>query len=70
MAKVITWQAPDGSRISLTRQQERKLRKYGIWPRNQNGEEYCNISHGLHDGARTWTDEALNKWFIGLKAVS
>jgi hypothetical protein len=48
--KVVTWQAPNGETINLTRQQERQLRAGGTWPRNSRGEEYCQVSHGLHIG--------------------
>jgi hypothetical protein len=48
--KVITWQAPNGQTIDLTRSQERQLRRAGVWPRNSRGEEYCTVSHGLHVG--------------------
>ena len=28
----------------------------GKWPRTARGEEYCTVSHGLHDGEPTYTD--------------
>lgn len=50
--KVITYQAPNGKTIDLTRKQVRALSVAQSWPRNESG-EYCTISHGLHDGEPT-----------------
>lgn len=48
--KVVTWQTPSGDTIDLTKAQERKLTKAGRWPRNAQGEEYCQVKIGLHVG--------------------
>jgi hypothetical protein len=57
--KVFTYQAPSGSTINLTRSQKRTLERAHAWPRNSRGEEYCSVSHGLHVGEPTYTDEQI-----------
>jgi len=52
MKKVITYQAPNGARIHVTRAQIAALAKAAAWPRNASG-EYCTVSHGLHVGFPT-----------------
>lgn len=49
MTQVITYQAPNGETIDLTPKQIAQLERDGEWPRNSRGEEYCTVSHGLHD---------------------
>jgi len=48
--KVITYQTPSGDRINLTEKQVAALTAAGKWTRNNKGEEYCTVSHGLHAG--------------------
>jgi hypothetical protein len=50
---VITYQSPNGEIIDLTQSQIDKLRKQGVWPRDQHGAEYCTVSHGLHETCQT-----------------
>jgi hypothetical protein len=50
IAKVITWQTDSGDKINICRECESRLRAEGEWPRNQRGEEYCQVSMGLHRG--------------------
>jgi hypothetical protein len=57
--KVVTWQAPSGGTINITRKQERMLHSAGVWPRTSRGEEYCSVSHGLHVGAPSMSDEQI-----------
>lgn len=52
-SKVITYQTPSGDRIDITPAQERKLTQRGVWPRNEAGQEYCQVHKGLHYGTRT-----------------
>ena len=59
MRKVITYQAPSGGTIDLTRAQVARLERAGKWPRNSRGEEYCTVSHGLHAGEPSMTDEQI-----------
>lgn len=59
MRKVITYQAPSGQIIDLTRAQVDMLETAGKWPRTARGEEYCTVSHGLHVGEPTMTDDEL-----------
>lgn len=47
--KVTTWQASNGQTIDICRQCEKSLADN--WPRNSRGEEFCSVSHGLHNGS-------------------
>ena len=53
--KIITYQAPNGQTIDISRQQERQLAAAGKWPRNDSG-EYCSASMGMHSGQPTHAD--------------
>lgn len=57
--KTITWQSPCGAKIQVTPKQEKVMKAAGFWPRDDRDEEYCSVSHGLHDGYPTWTDEEI-----------
>lgn len=57
--KVITYQTPSGDTIDLTRAQIKMLEKVGKWVRNDQGEQYCTVSHGLHVGLSTLSDYEL-----------
>lgn len=57
--KVITYSASNGESIDLTPAQVKKLEKAGTWPKNNRGEEYCQVSHGLHVGEPSKSDEEL-----------
>jgi hypothetical protein len=59
MTKIVTWQAPNGSTVNISRRQEQAMRKASFWPRNNSG-EYCTVSHGLHIGLPTWTDAEID----------
>ena len=48
MAKVITWQTPQGRTINVCQDCEGQLT--GAWPRDKRGEEYCQVHEGLHTG--------------------
>jgi hypothetical protein len=48
MKKVTTWQTASGEKIDICKVCEKSLS--GDWPRNDRGEEFCQVSHGLHDG--------------------
>lgn len=50
MTEVITYQTPSGEEIHLTPDQAAEFTERGTWPRNSRGEEFCTVSHGLHDG--------------------
>lgn len=54
--QVITWQAPSGATANITPAQEERMRLAGVWPKSDSGEEYCTVSHGLHDGQPTYSD--------------
>lgn len=47
---VITYQAPNGRTINICPDCEARLTHEGDWPCNEQGEEYCTVSHGLHEG--------------------
>ena len=57
--KVITYQAPNGETIDLTSAQVEMLERAQKWPRNSRGEEYCSVSHGLHEELPTYSDAQL-----------
>ena len=57
--KVITYQAPNGETIDLSLAQVAMLERAQKWPRNNRGEEYCSVSHGLHEGEPTYSDAQL-----------
>ena len=57
--KVITYQAPNGETIDLSTGQVEMLERAQKWPRNSRGEEYCSVSHGLHEGEPTYSDAEL-----------
>jgi hypothetical protein len=61
MIKIITWQSPSGHAITITRRQEKMMRKAGLWFRDSHGDEFCSVSHGLHVGCPTWTDTQVEK---------
>jgi len=46
--KVITYQTPSGDTLDLTRAQAKQFTRLHQWPRNGRGEEYCQVSRGLH----------------------
>ena len=57
--KVITYQTPNGETIDLSGSQVDMLERAQKWPRNSRGEEYCSVSHGLHEGLPTYSDAQL-----------
>ena len=57
--KVITYQTPNGETIDLSGSQVDMLEREQKWPRNSRGEQYCSVSHGLHEGTPTYTDAQL-----------
>jgi hypothetical protein len=48
--KVIAYQSPKGNTINLTPDQIHDLEAHSQWPRDWDGQEYCRVSHGLHEG--------------------
>jgi hypothetical protein len=64
MTKVITYQAPHGDTINVTRSQKIRLATAGMWPKNRRGEEYCTVSHGLHTGEPTFTDAEIEAMIV------
>jgi hypothetical protein len=58
---VITWQSPSGHDIDITIGQERELDAAGIWPRDDTGQEYCTVSHGLHNGEPSLTGDQIKE---------
>ena len=57
--KVVTYQAPNGETIDLTSAQVEMLERTQKWARNSRGEEFCSVSHGLHEGLPTYSDAQL-----------
>lgn len=50
MSHVITYQSPRGDKTSLTDQMERTFRDLGTWPKDDSGQEYCQVYKGKHLG--------------------
>ncbi len=46
--QVITWMSPSGAKIDVCRDCERRLGEH--WPKDSRGQEYSEVSHGLHSG--------------------
>ena len=49
--KVVTYQSPRGNKIDLTPAQVRAHHKAGTWPKDWDGQQYCQVSHGLHSAS-------------------
>lgn len=45
---VVTWQSPAGARMRICLACEARLK--GNWPKDTRGDEYCQVSHGAHEG--------------------
>lgn len=58
-AKVVTYGAPSGGSINLTLLQIAMFKRAGLWPRSPRGDEYCQVSHGLHVGHPTFSDNEV-----------
>ena len=48
--KVVTYQDDRGGNINICLKCETKLKEAHEWPKNSVGQEYCTVSHGLHEG--------------------
>lgn len=48
--RVVTWQTPDGGRVSICRECERLFEEAGVWPKDWEGNEYATVYHGEHEG--------------------
>lgn len=59
-SRVVTYQAPSGDMISLTRPQISKLHAASVWPKDWRGQEFCTVSHGLHSGAPDYSDAGID----------
>jgi hypothetical protein len=45
--KAITYQSPAGNLLSVCESCEKDLE--GNWPKDNTGQEYCTVSHGVHE---------------------
>lgn len=50
LTDVVTWQAPRGDLLNLCPDCRAKLEAADALPKTQLGEDYCNVSQGLHRG--------------------
>lgn len=50
MTTVVTWQSPTGATINVCEHCEARLTAGREWPTDSTGQEYCTVSHGLHEG--------------------
>lgn len=49
--RVITWSDPNGNEIQICEDCQAAQEAAGTWPKNPvTGTEYCQVSHGLHEG--------------------
>ena len=49
--KVVTWSDSRGDTINVCPKCQAKNEADGTWPKNPaTGQEYCQVSHGLHSG--------------------
>lgn len=62
--KVVTYESPRGGSINLTPAQVTLLEHCERWPKDDAGVEYARVSHGLHEGAPTYTDEAIAAFLV------
>jgi hypothetical protein len=60
LKKVVTWQSPSGRTIHICPACERKLQAAGDWPKDRIGQEYCQVSHGLHEGVCNLCDSEVS----------
>ena len=47
--KVVTWQAPRGDTLNVCQDCQSAYERDGAWLKNDIGEEYCQVSRGLHE---------------------
>lgn len=45
----ITYQSPTGATLNICTECEKRLDGQP-WPKDNTGQEYCTVSHGLHQG--------------------
>lgn len=70
MTLVITWQSPSGNVMHITPAQEALLGRHGVWPKDNQGREYCSVAHGLHDGEATFPETAKLLSWCGVERVT
>lgn len=70
MMKVISYSNDKGETIDLTQAQVALLQNAGVWPTDQNGCEYCQVSHGLHfsEMGETFSDDEITRIINGENA--
>lgn len=60
--EIITYQAPDGGTIDLSIEQVELLTHLGTWPKDWQGREYCQVSHGQHRGRPSMSTRDLLRY--------
>jgi hypothetical protein len=60
--QVVTWQAPGGGTLNVCLSCEKRLHTERRWPRDARGQEYCQVSHGAHDGRCGFEGEGGEPW--------
>ena len=48
MQNAVSYQSSSGEIVNLTPKQIERLKSADVWPRDQRGEEMCQVAHGLH----------------------
>lgn len=71
--RVITYQSLSGAAIHLTADQVAELERWGVWPRDGQGEAFCTVTHGEHAGTPTYSGAELARFICNevefLKAI-
>ena len=69
--RVITYQSPSGNTLSLCAQCIASFESAGNWPFDENKQDYCTVSRGLHSGVcnicKEHEDEESDQyWWAGV----
>jgi len=58
MSQVITYQSPTGRTIAICQPHIATLKQQDQWPVDATGQEYCTVSHGLHQGICDYCEDS------------
>jgi len=48
--RIVTWQSPSGNTMDICSCCKRRLEAAYSWPKDDDGQEFCSVSRGLHRG--------------------
>lgn len=60
--EVITYHSPNGGTIDLSLEQIELLETLGTWPKDYEGREFCQVSHGQHSGSPSMSTRDLLRY--------